>query len=240
MVQLAGQAMIHHLKRTSSSPADLAYPRGVPVRVLVVDDHEMVAEGVAAMIDAEPDLGVVAQAGTADEAVEKAAACKPDVVLIDFGLPDRDGIVTSREIRAVAPDAEFVMMTASLEHPIVADAMEAGFSGFVVKSSGINELLTAVRAAAAGEVHFSAAALHTLVRSHRPPPPTEALSARELEVLRAIAAGLGTGEIAAELFISQHTVRNHVRRILTKLDAHSKLEAVVIATKAGVVELTRP
>jgi DNA-binding NarL/FixJ family response regulator len=145
----------------------------VPVRVLVVDDHEMVAEGVAAMIDAEPDLTVVAQAGTADQAFEKAAACRPDVVLMDFRLPDRDGIVASREIREVVTTAEFVMMTASLEHPVVAEAMEAGFSGFVVKSSGIRELLTAVRAAAASEVHFPPAALQTLVRSHRPPPPPD-------------------------------------------------------------------
>jgi DNA-binding NarL/FixJ family response regulator len=218
----------------------MTYPLSVPVRVLVVDDHEMVAAGLASMIDAESDLTVVAQAGTAEEAVEKAAIFKPDVVLIDFGLPDEDGIAASHSIRAVAPAAEFVMITASLESPVVSEAMEAGFSGFVIKSSNISELLSAVRAAAEGQVHFSAAALQALVRSHRAPPqPTDTLTTREVEVLRAIAAGHGTGDIAAKLFISQHTVRNHVRSILSKLDAHTKLEAVVIAAKAGVVEIDR-
>jgi DNA-binding NarL/FixJ family response regulator len=168
--------------------------------------------------------------------VEKAAEVEPDVVLMDYRLPDRDGVEASRRIRAVVPAAEFVMTTASLEQPIVSEAMEAGFSGFVDKSAGMKELVTAVRAAAAGEAHFSQAALLTLVRTSRTPSRgVDTLTGRELEVLQAMAAGRATGEIAAELYISQHTVRNHVRSILNKLGAHSKLEAVVIAAKAGVV-----
>jgi DNA-binding NarL/FixJ family response regulator len=213
----------------------------VPVRVLVVDDHEMVAEGLASVLEAEDDLTVVARAATMREAVDKSAELEPDVVLIDYRLPDGDGVAASREIRTVVPAAEFVMMTSSLEQPVVSDAMEAGFCGFVLKSAGIEELVTAVRAAGNGEAHFSADALLTFVKASRAAPrPVDSLTVREREVLQAIAAGRGTGEIASQLYISQHTVRNHVRSILTKLDAHTKLEAVVIAARAGIVDFDAP
>ncbi len=197
----------------------------------------MVASGLASVLDAEDDLTVLARAGSVREAVAKAIELEPDVVLIDYGLPDGDGVAASRKIREIVPGAQFVMMTASLDQPVVSEAVEAGFRGFVVKSASIDELVTAVRAAGSGEAHFSPAALLALVQAGEAPPRVvDSLTRRERELLQAIAAGHATGEIAAELYISQHTVRNHVRNILAKLDAHSKLEAVVIAAKAGVVD----
>jgi DNA-binding NarL/FixJ family response regulator len=203
----------------------------------VVDDHRLVARGVAAMLETESDLKVVGTAASAGEALDKAAACQPDVVLMDYRLPDSNGIAASRPIRAVLPDVQFVMITASADYTTLNDAIEAGFAGFVEKSADIEELVAAVRAAAAGDAHFSTPTLLKLVQRRRSGTPSiEALSARELEVLRAMAAGRGTNEIASDLIISPNTVRNHVRSVLQKLEAHSKLEAVVIAAKAGVID----
>jgi DNA-binding NarL/FixJ family response regulator len=209
-----------------------------PVRVMVVDDHQLVAEGIAGLLEDEDDLTVVGRAASIAEAVLVAESSKPQVVLMDFRLPDGDGVEGGKAVRTVAPDAALVMLTASVEHVAVSGALGAGFSGFVGKHADPDELLAAVRAAAAGEAHFSAETLAVLVRA-RPaePAPNQTLSDRELEVLRLVAAGSGTGEIASALNLSQHTVRNHVRNVLAKLDAHSKLEAVVIATRLGLIDL---
>jgi DNA-binding NarL/FixJ family response regulator len=207
--------------------------------VLVVDDHQLVAKGVAAMLETEDDLTVVGLAASGQEALQQAVMSNPDVVLMDYRLPDGTGVAASVPIRKVVPDARFVMLTASAELAVLNRAMEAGFVGFIEKSADIDELVTAVRAAAAGDVHFSSATRSRLMlRSQLEGNSVEALSGRELEVLRAVAAGCGTNEIAARLYISPNTVRNHVRSVLQKLEAHSKLEAVVIAARAGVIDLS--
>ena len=211
----------------------------MPVRVLVVDDHQLVAKGVAAMLETEDDLTVVGLAASGKEALHEAVRSRPDVVLMDYRLPDGTGVAASTPIRDALPDVRFVMLTASAELAVLNRAMEAGFVGFIEKSADIDELVTAVRAAAAGDVHFSSETRSRLMlRSQIEGTPVEALSVRELEVLRAIAAGCATNEIASRLYISPNTVRNHVRSVLQKLEAHSKLEAVVIAARAGVIDLT--
>jgi two-component system NarL family response regulator len=137
------------------------------------------------------------------------------------------------------PGLELVLITASVEHAAVSGALEAGFSGLVPKEASGDELLAAVRAAAKGEVRFSPDVLNMLIKARRAEAmtPSVELSSRELEVLDLVANGRATGEIAAQLFLSQHTVRNHVRNILGKLEAHSKLEAVVIAARQGLIRL---
>jgi DNA-binding NarL/FixJ family response regulator len=199
----------------------------------------LVAESLSALLADEADFEVVGVATTAAAAVDLAAREHPDVAVVDFRLPDRDGVTVAADLRAAAPGIELVMMTAVPEQAVVNGALEAGYSGFVRKSSPAEELLAALRAVGRGESHFEAEVLMSLVRARRPEGQggNDVLSERELEVLRLVAAGRGTGEIAADLNLSQHTVRNHVRNILGKLGAHSKLEAVVMAARAGLVQL---
>ncbi len=208
--------------------------------VLLVDEHQLVVAGIAALVEAETDLTVVGCAGTADKALTMATEDTPDVIVTDSQLPDGDGIDVSRQIGSVAPDAHFVMMTSSREAPTVGDALDAGIDGFADRSADVADFLAAVRSAAKGQVHFSPDAQQQLIGAYRVARhPAHVLTKRELEVLRAIAASHGTGEIAATLSISQHTVRNHVRHIFTKLDVHSKLEAVFVAVNAGLIVLNQ-
>jgi DNA-binding NarL/FixJ family response regulator len=209
------------------------------LRVLVVDDHDLVAQGMSMLLDAEDDITVVGRAGNVADAVAQAERFQPDVVLIDYRLPDGTGVSAAELIRDVVSDVELVLITAAVEPAAVQGALEAGFAGFVGKEASSGELITAVRAAGAGEVHFSSVVLDMVLRARRKPVARlPELSSREVEVLQLIAVGNSTSEVAGRLYLSQHTVRNHVRNILQKLGAHSKLEAVVIASRQGLVHLT--
>ncbi len=212
-----------------------------PITVLVVEDHLMVAQGLLALLDGEDGIATVGHATTIAAAHDAVSELHPDVVLMDFRLPDGDGVTAARRIRDHYEDIQVVLLTGAGDDSVLAAAVDAGCAGFVTKDGRVDEVVRAIRAAAAGEMAIPTdrlgALLSTLSRRRQPP---NGLSARELEVLRLLATGASTTEIVEQLVLSPHTVRNHVRNILTKLGAHSKLEAVAIAAREGIVTLNDP
>lgn len=219
----------------TTSPGDVtATP---PVRVLIVDDHEVLASSLAHVLDAEPDLVSVGVAGTLARARAMIPTTAPDVILLDHRLPDGDGVDAIGELRALRPSVHVVVLTASAADHVLVAAIEAGASGFVSKSRSLAELTSAVRAAATGEAVISpellARLLPRLQRSGR--PGHQDLTEREREVLGLVAEGLSNAAIAETLTVSVHTVRNHVANLSAKLGAHSKLEALSIAVREGLL-----
>jgi DNA-binding NarL/FixJ family response regulator len=208
------------------------------MRVLIVDDHAMVAEGLAEVLGAEPGIEVVGRAGTVRDARRLAAETVPDVVVMDYRLPDGDGAEAARRIREEHPATAVVMVTASDHDTVIAAAIEAGCAAYVTKDRAAQDVVAAVRAAARGEVAFPASALARMIprmRGATAGPKSGALTPREREILQFLADGRSTKDIAADLVLSPSTVRNHVQNILGKLDAHSKLEAVTTAVRQGIV-----
>jgi DNA-binding NarL/FixJ family response regulator len=210
-------------------------------RVLFADDHQMVAAGLAAAVGDEDGIEVVGIAGTLSAALDMARALTPDVVVLDYRLPDGDGAQGTRQLRALPSPPQVVVLTAAADDRMLREALSAGCCGFLTKGGDLDDLTGAIRAAAAGEAVFSPDVVARLARLSRGDPrPEEALSPRELGVLRAMARGATSTEIARELSLSEHTVRNHIRNVLAKLGAHTKLEAVVAAARAGLVDLNGP
>jgi DNA-binding NarL/FixJ family response regulator len=203
------------------------------IRVLVVDDHEMVAQSLRRVLGAEDDIDVIATAATVKAALEAAVAYVPDVILMDYLLPDGDGVAATAAIRALVPDVKVVLLTGSDVESALPGALEAGCVGFLEKTSALDKLVPAVRAVASGEVSISAANLSRLTA--KPMTTKDVLSPREYHVLSLVAEGLSNKAIAARLTLSIHTVRNHVQTLLTKLDTHSKLEAVAVARRQGLL-----
>ena len=210
-----------------------------PIRVLLVEDHEMVAQSFLTLLAAEDDIDMLGVAQDAAAARREAAALQPDVILMDYDLPDGNGIDSAKDIKAAVPDVRIIILTGSSDERILPAAIEAGCSGYLTKTKGIDELIAAVRSAHDGNAVIPEAMLGRLVSS----PPRESagiggdLSEREREVLTLLAEGLATKAIAEQLYLSVHTVRNHIQRILMKLDAHSKLEAVAIALREDIVSI---
>ena len=208
------------------------------VRVVIVDDHEMVAEGFARIVDSEDDLDLAGIASTVEEAISLVDSARPDVVLMDFNLPDGDGIAATERIVNGWPGTKVVLLSGSGGNELLARAIAAGCSGLLAKDRPARDIVAAVRAAARGESVVRPDQLAGLLeRLQNPTVDPQALTARELEVLRLLAKGRSTDAIAAELYVSPHTVRNHVSNILSKLGAHSKLEAVTIATRDGTIAI---
>lgn len=207
------------------------------VRVLVVDDHQMMAQALAAALSDQPGIDVVAIAGTASDGTRLAAQTTPDVVVMDYRLPDGDGVEATARIRRASPTTAVVMVTASSHETVISSAIEAGCVGFVTKDRAIQDVVAAVHAAARGDVAFPASALLGLQAASRGAARSRVLTPRELEVLRLLAGGASTEDVADGLFVSVSTVRNHVHSILTKLGVHSKLEAVVTAVREGIIDL---
>lgn len=208
-----------------------------PVRVLIVDDHEVLAASLALVLDAQPDITTVGVAGTLAKARALIVSATPDVVLLDHRLPDGDGVAAIRELRDLRPSIEIVVLTASAADHVLAAAIDAGAAGFVSKTRGLAEVTAAVRAAAAGEAVISPELLVRLLpRLQRGQQTARTdLTEREREVLGLLAEGLSNAAIAERLFVSVHTVRNHVANLSTKLGAHSKLEALSIAVREGLL-----
>lgn len=202
--------------------------------MLIVDDHPMVRDGLAAVLGAEADLDVVATAGDVATACTEIDRTQPDVVVTDFQLPDGSGFDVSRH--AVDAGARVLLISAVVDGSVVVDAVQAGCAGFVHKGHQTSELSAAVRTIAAGGAVFPATALRRLVRKAQPTVGSD-LSDRELEVLRLLVRPMSVQQIATELFISIHTARNHLRSIMAKLDARSQLEVVVIAVRNGLIDL---
>lgn len=211
---------------------------GQPIRVLVVDDHEMLASSLAQVLDSEPDIVSVGTAPSLERAKSLIRNAAPDVVLLDQRLPDGDGVATLGELRALRPEAQFVVLTASAADSVLVAALEAGAAGFLSKTRSLGEVTSAIRAAATGEAVISPEMLSRLLsRLHRPAQRSvgQDLTEREREVLGLLAGGLTNAAIAERLFVSVHTVRNHIANLSAKLGAHSKLEALSIAVREGIV-----
>jgi DNA-binding NarL/FixJ family response regulator len=210
----------------------------VPIRVVIVDDHAMVAEAVAYALARADGMEMVGSARTSEQGVKMVLDLQPDVVLMDFRLPDGDGAAATEAILGALPETAVIMLTGSGGDEVLARAIEVGCVGFLHKGKPLSDVADAVRAAAAGEVSLDPAILATLLRHIRRPRDAASLSDRELEVLNLVGRGHTTDDVARQLYLSQHTVRNHIRHICSKLHAHSKLEAVAIAARQGVISLT--
>lgn len=212
------------------------------IRVLVVDDHEIFSHSLARLLDAQADIEVVGTAGTVAAAVDAIAELEPDVVLMDFHLPDGDGPQAARQIKAIRPTSEVIMLTARTDEQALVDALAAGCAGFVRKEDAIEHLLRAIVAAYEGEIVNPPRDLVPLLRKleHAPRGVGDGLTPREVEILTLSAAGMVNKEVALELGIRLNTVRNHVQKILGKLGAHSRLEAVAIAMREGILAYPEP
>ena len=208
-----------------------------PVRVLIVEDHEVLSTSLAMVLDAEPDLHTVGRAATLADARRAVVATAPDVVLLDHQLPDGDGVASIEDLRSLRSGTAFVVLTASTSDSVLVAAVQAGASGFVSKTRGVSEVTTAVRAAAAGEAVISPEMLMRLLPRFRgaATEPSLKLTDREQEVLTLLADGLSNAAIGERLVVSVHTVRNHVANLASKLGAHSRLEVLSIAMRRGLL-----
>jgi NarL family two-component system response regulator LiaR len=211
-----------------------------PITVLLVDDHEMVRRGVRAFLETRPDITVVAEVGSGEEAVRLAAEHAPDVALMDLIMPGMDGVEATRLLTARSPRTNVIMLTSYHDDEHVFPAIRAGALSYVLKEVGPEELADAVRKAAAGEAvlhpRVAARVVRELHGARREEPNVfRELSDRELEVLKLIAEGLSNAEIAGRLYVSEKTVKSHVSNILGKLHLVDRTQAAVYAWRQGVV-----
>lgn len=212
----------------------------MPITLLLVDDHALVRSGVRAYLETQPDLNVLAEAGSGEEAIRLAAEHAPDVALMDLVMPGMDGVEATRRLREVSPRTQVVVLTSFHEDTHIFPAIKAGAISYLLKDIGPAELAEAIRAAARGEavIHPKVAArLMRELRGNRSQtinPYTE-LSEREQEVLRLIAEGLSNAEIAEKLVLSEKTVKSHVSNILNKLHLSDRTQAAVFAWREGMV-----
>jgi DNA-binding NarL/FixJ family response regulator len=213
------------------------------INVVVVDDERLLRTGLRALLESEPDLSVVGEAGTGGEAVEVTLALRPDVVLMDVRMPSVDGIEAIRRLRAARSQARILVITTFDVDEYVVDALNAGATGFLLKDAPHERLVDAVRATARGDTVMDPAITRRLVGLFlaRPNPDLavrrrlETLTPREVDVLRALARGASNAEAARRLYLTEGTVKSHVNRILAKLELESRLQAAVLAYETGLV-----
>jgi DNA-binding NarL/FixJ family response regulator len=209
-------------------------------RLLIVDDHAVVRQGLRTFLDLEPSLEVVGEAADGAEAVRAARRIRPDVILMDLLMPEMDGITAIQLIRQELPEIEIIALTSVLEDASVMGAVRAGAIGYLLKDSHADELVRAIKAAAAGQVQLSPKAAARLLRDVRTPEPSilnHALSPRETEVLRLLAGGKTNKAMALELSIGEKTIKTHVSRILGKLGVQSRTQAALYAGRIGLIPL---
>jgi DNA-binding NarL/FixJ family response regulator len=220
-----------------------------PIRTLIVDDHALFRRGLQMVLDAEPDIELVGEASDGAEAVQKAGEALPDIVLMDIRMPRSSGIEACRAMKEVAPSAKIVMLTISDEEGDLFEAIRAGASGYLLKDLPLDEVADAVRAVHGGQSLINPSMAGKLLtefaslarrddeeeeRARQLPAPR--LTDREMQVLKLVARGMNNRDIAKELFISENTVKNHVRNILEKLQIHSRMEAVMVAVREKLIE----
>jgi len=210
----------------------------MPVRVLLVDDHTVMRQGVRMLLSLDPELQVVGEAANGRDAVDLTRKLKPDVVLMDLVMPVMDGLAAIIEIRRDLPETEIVALTSVLEDSIVTDVVRAGAIGYLLKDASGEELVKAIKSAAAGQVHLSPQAAARLVRDVRAPDHPQTLTSRETDVLKLLAQGQSNKEIAQALAIGEKTVHSHVSNILAKLNVPSRTQAALYAIRTGLVSLT--
>lgn len=207
----------------------------MPIRILIVDDHSVVRQGLRMFLALDPELEVIGEASNGQEAIEMVKTLKPDVVLMDLLMPVMDGISATQVIRREYFDTEVIALTSVLEDASVVNAVRAGAIGYLLKDTQADELCRAIKAAASGQVQLSPKAAERLMREIRAPESPEKLTERETEVLRLLATGKANKEIAAEMHISETTVKTHVSNILMKLGVPSRTQAALYAVRIGLV-----
>lgn len=211
-----------------------------PITILLVDDHEVVRQGVRAYLDALPDLAVVGETGSGEEAAHLAAELAPDVILMDLVMPGIDGIEATRKVKSASPRTQVVVLTSYHQDEHIFPALRAGAISYILKDVKMDDLAKAVRRAAQGEAtlnpHVAARVIQEVhgARQAEVNPFTE-LTEREMEVLRVIADGMSNSEIAEQLVISENTVKGHVSNILSKLHLADRTQAAVYAWREGIV-----
>jgi DNA-binding NarL/FixJ family response regulator len=212
----------------------------VTIKVLIADDQALVRTGFRKILESEPDLEVVGEAGDGGEAVEAALLLRPDVVLMDIRMPRLDGLEATRRL---AGKTRVLVLTTFDVNEYVYEALRAGASGFLLKDAPADQLVTAIRVVAAGEALLAPSITRRLIEEFARRPPSnarpaelEALSPRELDVLRLVARGLSNAEIASELYVGDATVKTHVSRILQKLGLRDRVQAVVLAYESGLLQ----
>jgi DNA-binding NarL/FixJ family response regulator len=233
---------------TSAAPPEASL-QAEPIRAMIVDDHALFRRGLEMVLDSEPDIELVDQASDGAEAVEKAAESLPDVVLMDIRMPRSSGIEACRAVKEAAPSAKIVILTISDEEEDLFEAIRAGASGYLLKDIPLDEVAGAVRAVHGGQSLINPSMAGKLLtefatlakrddeeRAQELPAPR--LTEREMQVLKLVARGMNNRDIAKELFISENTVKNHVRNILEKLQIHSRMEAVMVAVREKLIEFS--
>ncbi|MFK4083470.1 response regulator [Kribbella sp. NPDC020789] len=210
------------------------------IRVLIADDQTLVRTGFRVILEAEGDIEVVAEADTGTAAIRQAQLVRPDVILMDIRMPELDGLSATEEIRRRPDPPTIIVLTTFDQNEYVYRALRAGAAGFLLKDSPATRLIAAVRAAATGDSLIEPAITRRLVEQFVAPtapqglpPELNALTDRELDVLRLIARGLSNAEIGAELVVAETTVKTHVARVLTKLGVRDRVQAVVVAYETG-------
>ncbi|GAA3880296.1 response regulator transcription factor [Streptomyces lacrimifluminis] len=221
-----------------------AFTEQNPIRVFLLDDHEVVRRGLADLLDSEPDISVIGDAGTVDHALARGPALRPDVAVLDVRLPDGDGISVCRELRSQMPELACLMLTSFDDEEALLDAIMAGASGYVLKQIKGSDLVSAVRTVASGQSMLDPATTARLMRSLRADPAQspavpselESLSPRERDILALIGDGLTNREIGKKLYLSEKTVKNHISRLLAKLGVQRRVQAAVLASHLGQPE----
>jgi two-component system NarL family response regulator len=219
---------------------------GGPIRVLIADDQPLYRRGLEVVLHTEENIEVVGEAENGEEAIAKAEELAPDVVLMDVRMPRINGIEATQAIRDRVPTTKILMLTVSDEDSDLYEAIKAGASGYLLKEVSVEEVADSIRAVMQGESKITPSMASKLINEfsamskradERQRLPAPALTARELEVLKLVAKGMSNREIADELFISENTVKNHVRNILEKLHLHSRMEAVMYALREKLLDL---
>jgi DNA-binding NarL/FixJ family response regulator len=216
------------------------------IRVLIADDQALFRRGLYVVLGTEDHIEVVAEAENGEEAIQKAKDLAPDVVLMDVRMPRVNGIEAARAIRAEVPTTKILMLTVSDEEEDLFEAVKAGANGYLLKEISVEEVAEAIRAVVQGQSLISPSMASKLLNEFNAMSkraedkqqfPAPALTARELEVLKLVAKGMSNREIADELYISENTVKNHVRNILEKLHLHSRMEAVIYAVREKLLDI---
>ncbi|MDQ0604205.1 two-component system response regulator DevR [Streptomyces canus] len=210
-----------------------------PIRVFLLDDHEVVRRGLTDLLDSEPDISVVGDAGTVEHALARGPALRPHVAVLDVRLPDGDGITVCRELRSQMPELACLMLTSFDDEDALLDAIMAGASGYVLKQIRGSDLVSAVRTVASGQSMLDPATTARLMHSLRADPAESpgmspelaSLSPRERDILALIGEGLTNREIGKKLYLSEKTVKNHISRLLAKLGVQRRVQAAVIASQ---------
>ena len=206
------------------------------IRILIADDHAVVRQGLKMFLSLDPEIEILGEAGDGKKAIEMARQLQPDIVLMDLLMPVLGGVEATAQIRREMPDVEVIALTSVLEDKSVVDAVRAGAIGYLLKDTESDELIRAIKAAAAGQVQLSPKAAARLMREVRTPDNPETLTDRETDVLRLLAMGQSNKEIAQTLSIGEKTVKTHVSNVLAKLSVTSRTQAALYAVRIGLVE----